>query len=348
MKKVVFSGKFLMLPINGIPRYAMEVIKELDKIVEYGLVELCYPERLNKKSIPNLKNIKCVPLKGKIIQGWDILYAEKYAKQQKALFINLCSKGILYSKSIVCIHDIRPLTWDKENKVKSRKNIALKYNFYQAVHKPRKIVSVSNFSKKEICDYYQIDSSKIIVIPNGWEHINEIIDDVNIFRKFPDINKKKYYFAIGSLAPHKNFEWILNIAANHPQEQFVISGAINKNIWNYDINFEKIRNVIFTNYVSDAEMKALMKNAKALLFPSFYEGFGIPPLEALALNIPVFASNLPVLKEVYKDTIRYFNPYNYNICLDDLWEQKISAPFSVLNKYTWKSAARQWYDLVSH
>ena len=112
--KTVFSGRFLNYRINGIPRYAMEIINHLDLVAEGMDIELCYPEDISSEKVPHLKNIKAVPF-GKNGKGWDILCGEKYARKEKALYVNLTSRGGIYRKSIVCLHDIRPLTWDVEH-----------------------------------------------------------------------------------------------------------------------------------------------------------------------------------------------------------------------------------------
>ena len=89
-----------------------------------------------------------------------------------------------------------------------------------------------------------------------------------------------------------------------------------------------------------------MKNAKAFIQPSKYEGFGIPPLEALACNAKVIVSDIPVFHEIYGESVYYIDPDQYDVDLNELLMKKIQDNRAVLQKYTWKNAAKAWYKLL--
>lgn len=339
MKKVVLSGKFLNSKINGIPRYAMEVVKHMDPLAEGMDIEICYPTDLAADKIPDLKNIKPVPF-GKNGKGWDILCGEKYARRKNALYVNLASRGGLYKNSIVCLHDIRPLTWDLQHGKKTNQFLLDKLNFWLVAHNSKKIVTISEFCRQEIAEYYHLNASDIAVAPEGAEHLNAIVCSEKM------LEKGEFYFSIGSMAPHKSFEWVVRTAKNNPQCKFLIAGGIDPKIWNYKADFSETQNVTFLGYISDEEMKWYMQHAKALLFPSFYEGFGIPPLEALALGTPVIASDIPVLREVFGDTIHYANPMDYHVNLDKLLQESVEPADRVLEKETWENAAKFWLEVI--
>lgn len=342
MKKIVIDGMFLRFPINGIPRYAMEVVKALDGLLSEDDLDviLCYPEDIPVEKLPSLKNIKSLCLKSKIRKGWNILQAEAYARKNGALYLDLTSRGGFYKNSIVCLHDIRPLTWDLANGNKVAKFYRNKFNFTLVAKNAKLIVTVSDFCRKEISGYYDIAESKLRITPLGWEHLNCIPDMKN------PPEEQDFYFSIGSMAPHKNFEWVINTAKNNPESRFLIAGGVDPKIWNYQADFSASQNVRFLGYISDDEMKWYMKHAKALLFPSLYEGFGIPPLEALALGTPVIASDIPVLHETFGSTIHYIDPKDYKVNLDAILEKTVENADKVLEKETWKNAAKFWLEVI--
>lgn len=337
--KTVISGKFLNSKINGIPRYAMEVVQHMDSLAKGMNIELCYPENIPTDKVPCLKNIKTVPF-GRNGKGWDVLYGERYAKKERALYINLASRGGLYKNSIICLHDIRPLTWDLQHGKKTKQFLLDKLNFRMAVCNSRKIVTVSEFCRQEIAEYYHLEAESIAVTPEGTEHLEEIVCPA------PILEKENFYFTIGSMAPHKNFEWVINTAKNNPESKFLIAGGVDPKIWNYQTDFSKTQNVKFLGYISDEEMKWYMQHAKALLFPSFYEGFGIPPLEALALGTPVIASDIPVLHEIFGGTVHYIDPMDYNVDLGAILQEPVESSDEVLEKETWENAAEFWMKII--
>lgn len=108
---------------------------------------------------------------------------------------------------------------------------------------------MSEFCRQEIVTFYQLDISTILISPKGWEHLNDIQEPLNV----PQEND--FYFTIGSMAPHKNFEWVINTAKNNPKSQFLIAGGVDPKIWSYQANFSKTQNVRFLGYISDEKMK---------------------------------------------------------------------------------------------
>ena len=160
--------------------------------------------------------------------------------------------------------------------------------------------------------------------------------------KMPGVKKGEYFYALGSLAKHKNFKWIREVARRSPDKTFVVAGGKDLRAFGDDAEAKDTHNVFYPGYVSDAENAALMKHCKLFLHPAVFEGFGIPPLEALALGAPVALANATCLPELYGDTARYFDPYDYDVDLDALAAQPVAAPDEVLKKYSWDKTAEFW------
>ena len=133
----------------------------------------------------------------------------------------------------------------------------------------------------------------------------------------------------------------------NPSELFVIAGNSVKNA-KTKIDFSALPNVIFTGYLSDGCAKWLMKNCRAFLFPSTYEGFGIPPLEAFSVGTKVICSNAASLPEVCGDAAAYIDPYDYEIDLSAPETEKKEAYYgAVLSKYSWKRSAERLKEILS-
>ena len=118
----------------------------------------------------------------------------------------------------------------------------------------------------------------------------------------------------------------------------------------YRYNLQKLPNVKLLGYVTDGQIKWLMKNCKAFIFPSYYEGFGIPPLEALSVGAKIIISDTASLPEIFHSAAIYINPYDTNCNLEELvsklpsdYNQKASE---VLNKYTYDKSAQKLYNVL--
>ncbi len=206
----------------------------------------------------------------------------------------------------------------------------LKYTGYKmvfsnAVHKARKIIVPSQAVKEELLKEYGLDEERVTVIYEG-------IDDSfkspitppkarlakggnhqsqKILNKYSLINKL-YVIYTGSAYPHKNLERLIS-AVKQLHINLVIVSARNvftARLIQYVNKIKADSFVNFLGFVPDDELALLYKNAKAFVFPSLSEGFGLPGLEAMAAGCPVVCSDIPVFHEIYGDAATYFNPYN--------------------------------------
>ena len=107
-----------------------------------------------------------------------------------------------------------------------------------------------------------------------------------------------------------------------------------------------LKNVAFLGYLSDAQVKALMTKCKAFIFPSYFEGFGLPPLEALYCGAPVVISNKTCLPEIYGNTAHYIDPDNTDVDLDKLLSEPVETPDKLLEKLTAQNTAKELYNVI--
>ena len=135
----------------------------------------------------------------------------------------------------------------------------------------------------------------------------------------------------------------MQAAKQNPNYYFVVTG---NNYGNSKTSFN-LPNVIYTGYLSDERIKSLMKWAKAFIQPSFYEGFGIPPMEALSVGCPIIVANRSSLPEIYGKTAHYIDPYNYqSIDINEVLSSPVDDASDILQKYTWEKSAKQFYGIL--
>lgn len=250
----------------------------------------------------------------KINKSFDRILTEQikllriYKKYDIVHFLDYAIPVLYKGKKIATIHDMAMHTMqDKYTKNQVLTKTILMKN---TIKNADKLICISNFTKNELLKYYpNVDQNKIEVIYNGFEYktINlseEIVQ--NTLNKFK-INKK-YLLFVGTISPHKNIERIIEafkqVQKHGYDYQLVICG---KKGWLYEEILKKAKElnvedyVVFTDYVSDTELEILYQNTELFVFPSLYEGFGFPPIEAMARKIPVLASTEAAIPEIVND-----------------------------------------------
>lgn len=344
-KIIYINGRFLTQDITGVQRYAIEVVKQLDKVESKYQFVILTPKTENMQNL-ELRNIKIVQT-GKLSgHFWEQVSLPMYIlrKNRKAKLISLCNLAPILKPSYVVIHDINfkthPEHLDKKFAIWYRIITRLNINRY------KHIFTVSNFSKKEIVEEYKIKEEKITVTYNSAEHFDNIEINENIIKRL-ELNNKEFCFSLGSKSPHKNHQYVVECAIKNPDMLFVISGKSNSKVFKDENDQNGIKNIIYTGYLQDSELKALYKNCKAFIFPSLYEGFGIPPLEAIESGCKnIILSDILVFREIYGDVASYIDLNendNYNI-ENILKNKNININESDIeelnNKYKWINVAK--------
>ena len=330
--KFIINGKaYVKKYKTGVQRYCIEILKELDKIVDKESFEIVVPKYCEELELKNIKVVKYGKLSANL---WEQIELPLYVKKKQAILVNLSNTSPILCPDIVCIHDINFI----KNKQYYPKLFSFWYNIMvkNACKKAKKIITVSNFSKNEIENWYGRKDIKVIY--NSYEHIYRIKSKEDILEKL-NLEKEKYFFTLGTVQKSKNIRWILEVAKRNPKKVFVITGY--KNQKELEIDLE---NVKYTGYLSDEEIKALMENCFCYIMPSLYEGFGIPPLEALALGRTVIVSDIPVMHEIFENEVQYLNPLEYDINLNKIYVGKDRE--KILEKFSWKESAIKLLNII--
>lgn len=354
MKKIVFAGDWVMEKVVGVQRYAYQILLALDRLLEQKnsvmQMELLIPQ--NSEWVCPFKQIKVIK-KGHIESKldkhlWQQFVFPGYVTKAKAIGVDLALALPVWGCKVCAIHDCI-LEAYPEGFTDHR---LFRYVYLFKVKKTariknRHIITVSQNAKREIQKYYSIPDERISVIGNGWNHMAAVQQDDSVFDRLPAVKKNEYFFSLGSKYKHKNFEWVLKTAVLNPQYQFVVSG---EDVYTNNADLLRrhhIQNVMYTGYLTDGELKSLMQHCRAMIQPSLYEGFGIPPLEALSLGKKIIVSNTSCLPEIYKDAAYYIDPYSQGCDLDVLLQSEVGTPNQILEEYTWDRAAQKLMTLLN-
>jgi glycosyltransferase involved in cell wall biosynthesis len=308
-----------MLHSSGIGTYSQNIIEGLRhsgyKITLLGSVEQL--ERFNNfaESIEFSEPIYSIKEQlryTKLIPPCDIFWSPHY---------NIpLSRFIKAKRRLVTIHDVYHLAHFSELPLKQK--LYARFVLDQAVLISDKIITVSNFSENEILKYTACKQDKISVIYNGVNAQSSINDPNALKAKYqlPD----NYILFVGNVKPHKNLSVLLKAysaldKAMQSKYKLVIAGKKDGFITGDSEIFVSINNdlalkenVFFTGYVDSEDMSLLYKHASLFVFPSVYEGFGLPPLEAMINNCPVIVSSSSCMPEICGDAVKYFRYDDFN------------------------------------
>lgn len=342
---IIINGQFTARRVTGQERFAHEIILELDKICKKGQYTLVVPKNASK--IPHLNNIPVIKFgkaKGSL---WEQTFFALYMiTHPRCISLNLLTIMPICKPGIICIHDMSYRTHPEYCKTFYMK-VSRYWHIFQEELARRfspLLFTVSEYSKKQMMESLKQPSDKIVVLGNGWEHFKEVIADETLKERHPDWFATPYFFSLGSLAPNKNIQWILEVAKRHPQYNFFIGGKANLKAYGTDYKEEDYKNVKFLGYISDGEVKFLMAHCKAFIFPSFFEGFGIPPLEAMSVGAKCIIAKASCLPEIFGESAYWIDPYNADVDFNELLSHDVASPEKILNKYTFKHFAKIMHE----
>lgn len=261
---------------------------------------------------------------------------------------------------IVTIHDAAYVRFPEFRNIFS--SIYIRVSIFLTRFFRRRVCTVSEFSKQELISLYKFYPDDITVTVNGLPKINPATNAA-----VPGGVRKPYFLYIGVIRPRKNIERLLRAFAARDLKiknyQLVLAGGVDDTFLNVSNLVESLGlsgQVLQTGFVSEAEKAGLMKEASALVFPSLYEGFGLPVLEAQSFGLPVLTSHGSSLVEVSGGGALFCDPESIgdiagklaSIALDvNLRERLIDGGYKNLERFSWQRTARKLMTLfqsVSH
>lgn len=339
---IVINGSFLCRNLTGIERFAREVCVRMDRITLPGQLAIYIPA--NARDVPRLSNI--VPVVSKrachSFPVWDHIVFTWYLARTRSRALDFSNTTPWLRPGYAFLHDIYFKLFPHDfTSLKDRMIQLYSLIMYRRIcRKCALILTVSEYSRGLICREYSVPEERVAVINNGWEHFRDVQADGSVFARFPHLREKSYFLTLGSLSKRKNLRWIAEYARLHPEQHFAISGAAISGLVPPELEgLKTMQNVSLLGYVSDGQIKALMQGARAFVFPSYYEGFGIPPLEALSCGCPIVVARAASLPELFGTAARYIQPDDWNVNLEELLRHPVSGAEPVLRRYTYDRAA---------
>jgi len=298
---IVINARFLTQELRGVQRFAEQTCLALKQL--RNDVVFVAPHDIKMHESAKALDVQCIGSRSGHL--WEQIDLPLYLRRQgNPLLVSLCSTApLFYSNQIATHHDI---TYVRHPESYTRVFRTL-YRVMTPIllSRIKTLLTVSNFSRGEISEFYHYPENNIFVVPNA------VSDD---FQPGPPLTEKKdYLLAVSSPSAHKNFKRMIEAfltLRNQEHLQLHIVGAASE-IFS-DPSLQRLAasdpRISFLGRLSDAELIAQYQGATAFVFPSLYEGFGIPPLEAQACGCPVLAANAASIPEVLQASALYFDP----------------------------------------
>ncbi len=352
-----------MLHASGIGTYLQNLLPALASA--FKLTLLGHPEELSgypATVIPTDIPIYSIPeiiRFPSLVPRCDIFWSPHY---------NIPLLPVKAKKRLVTIHDVYHLAYLDTLSMKQR--IYAKVMMQTAIKKSQHIITVSQFSKKEIIKYCGALPDKISVIHNGVDHQHfKKLEDKRLLQTVREKYQlpKQFILFVGNVKPHKNLinlvKAFAKVKEKIPDISLVIVGKKDGFITSESdvlpfINQDQglTGRIIFTGFVDDQDLPVIYNLARLFVFPSLYEGFGLPPLEAMACGCPVLVSDRASMPEVCGEYVNYFSPTDIESIAGGLLEKlpqpeaekqpEIQNGLARAQTFTWQQSTQAHIDLI--
>lgn len=375
-KRIGIDARFYGPIGKGLGRYVQEVVDnilKMDRDNDY-IIFLCR-ENFDELLIDEYKNVKKVMLNVRWYTLKEQLIFPFYIWRQKLDLMHFPHFNVPFfvpSKFVVTIHDliltkfktVRATTLNPF--VYNLKNFFYRLIIKRALKKSKKIITVSNFTKNDIIEQFKVKEEKIVVTYEGVANLSKGRDSLFV-AKLDEGEVLGYYnidspflLYVGNAYPHKNLDFLIeNFFQLYQQNNNLRLVLVGREDYFYkrlkDLSKKLSPNsskdiIIFAGYVPDDKLEILYQNALLYVFPSLYEGFGLPPLEAMARSCPVLSSNTSSMPEILGEAALYFDPRDKVDFINkaqqlienqELRNKMIALGLAQVKKYSWWECAFQ-------
>lgn len=371
--KIAINGSFLFKKGGGIKEYIINLVNFLllNNNSKFHFI-LYVPKDIDDDTLKQINessflSIKKTPYKSTERIKRSITEGVFWLKEESIEKFNLFHSPFFHApklrkaKILLTIHDLRfakyPETYE------TMRYLFLKYKVKKSINYANHIITISNFTKTELLNNYNISQEKIDVVHNGLN--SDMFSKKSISEEFipPSIlQEKKFLLYVSHIEPRKNhinlikgFS-LLTTDKLYDNYVLVLVGKESQGSKNVLSEIDKHDNIIYLNFVEYELLYWLYSNAELFVFPSIYEGFGFPPIEAASFDLVSAVSNLSSIPEVCGDSSFYFNPYDVEdirSTLDYILKNEVEKEVKRkklkknLNRFSWDENAKNVLDIYS-
>ncbi len=354
--KIFINGRFLSQKLTGVQRYAAEMVKAIDALLASEQTsaslrnadwQLLTPADASEHL--DLDRIKIRAVGRLHGHAWDQIELARAAAGGR--LISLANSGPVFHRDhIVVIHDAqvfrRPDFFDW-------RYLAVHRTMGRLLSRHAAIATVSAFSRRELADVLKLSVPSIPVFPNSAEHFAATKPDPGILARL-GVRPQKFFLFVGSRTKNKNLSIAIRAVQllDRPDVPLVVVGGDNSKVF-HDNSGEGSSGLLLAGRLADSEIAALYAHASAFVFPSLYEGFGVPPLEAMIFGCPVIASTADAVVETCGEAAAYFRANDAEglkqlmlerLAIGTISDQERARQQDRLAFYSWKKSAKALLD----
>lgn len=363
--KVAINCSFYIPKGGGIKEYIYNLVVNLAQLASKEIDFVFYVakghEKLWEETMPSELIYKSTPYYSNQ-QIRRSLFQQRFWYNEEAVEkFDIFHSPFLYSpkfkkaKVILTVHDLRFKVFPETYTYLRCKYLS--YKVPKSIKAAEKIISISEFTKQEIVTYFGVNENKITTIHEG-VNLNQFVNNSTLESSLAiekELRSQQYILAVGHVEPRKNYVRLIEAFDKVVEEtgvemKLVIVGKTSFKSEDSINAMARSKNVVYVNFVEFSDLLWLYANCRFHVFPSYYEGFGFPSLEAAAFEKATAAASLSSLPEITGDGGVYFDPFSINDIVeklkmllfnDSLLKEKSDCAVANLNRFSWKENAEK-------